>query len=120
MCVLEMYRYLIRQMRPMGFRFAKRRRRVLLLADEKTDCFLTSTSSYSQCCKFKSILNQITRLIPNSSFLFNKQNFSTSCLNNLNKEKNIMPKYEYPKVKRDEAIVDTYHGVEVGLFTIPN
>lgn len=24
-----------------------------------------------------------------------------------------MPKYEYPKVRRDESIVDSYHGIEV-------
>lgn len=32
---------------------------------------------------------------------------------NLSRNLTKMPRYEYPKVRRDETIVESYHGVEV-------
>ena len=55
------------------------------------------------------------RLLANlNTFKGNKisfNNFASSSLRHTNK----MPRYEYPSIRRDESIVDNFHGVEVNM-----
>ena len=49
---------------------------------------------------------------PNIAHFSKTKNQSNNCLvstRNFNK----MPRYEYPKIRRDEMIVDNYHGMEI-------